>query len=105
MKSRKVKLNIGDCLHDLIIGGVFFFKEDTKLTIKEKTKLLTIIRMNKKKQFKSPRVIQQVEVLLERDLLGKSLEDVAGVITMGQGVIDYDFSSGEEPADYTAEWD
>lgn len=38
MKSRKVKLNIGDCLHDLIIGGVFFFKEDTKLTIKEKTK-------------------------------------------------------------------
>ncbi len=56
--------------------------------------------MNKKKQFKSPTILQNVEVCLERDILQDSVGPDMRVNSMGQGVNTLDYESG----DYTAEW-
>jgi hypothetical protein len=56
--------------------------------------------MNKKKQFKSPTILQNVEVCLERDILQGSLGPDMRVNSMAQEVNTLDYESG----DYTAEW-
>ncbi len=56
--------------------------------------------MNKKKQFKSPTILQNVEVCLERDILQDSVGPDMRVNSMGQEVNTLDYESG----DYTAEW-
>ena len=57
--------------------------------------------MKKRKTFESPRVLRQVEVQLERDLLNASIR--FSVISMGQAVDEYNFDP-ETDGDYTAEW-
>ena len=59
--------------------------------------------MNKKKQFVSPKILQNVEVCLERDILQESFNKNSGVYTMGQEVETLDFSN-DGTGDYTAEW-
>jgi hypothetical protein len=62
--------------------------------------------MDKKKQFVTPRVLQEVQVQLEKDLLGDSVRLGMKVSSMGQGVKNYDFSdSDDEEATYFSEWD
>ena len=56
--------------------------------------------MNKKKQFTSPKILQNVEVCLERDILQDSVGPDMRVNSMGQEVNTLDYESG----DYTAEW-
>ena len=56
--------------------------------------------MNKKKQFKSQTILQNVEVCLERDILQGSVGPDMRVNSMGQEVNTLDYESG----DYTAEW-
>ena len=56
--------------------------------------------MNKKKQFKSPTILQNVEVCLEREILQDSVGPDMRVNSMGQEVNTLDYESG----DYTAEW-
>lgn len=60
-----------------------------------------------KKQFVTPRVIQQVPVQLEKDLLQGSLQNAMKITSMGIGEENYDFSEGtsDNPNPYTIEWD
>ena len=57
--------------------------------------------MNNKKHFVSPKVMQNVEVCLERDILQESVRFNMQVNSMGQEVNTIDLS---EEGDYTAEW-
>ena len=60
-----------------------------------------------KKQFVTPRVIQQVPVQLEKDLLqGGSVRLDSTLSSMGQGVGNYTFSEDpeDESASYFVEW-
>ena len=59
--------------------------------------------MKKRKTFESPRVLRQVEVQLERDLLGGSIRFNTTVISMGQEVESYDFTP--ETGKYEAYWE
>ncbi|MBR1706997.1 MAG: hypothetical protein IJ721_09480 [Bacteroidales bacterium] len=45
-----------------------------------------------KKQFTSPRVLQEVELRLERNFLGSVVDTGLSVETTGQEVVDMDFS-------------
>ena len=56
-----------------------------------------------KKQFVTPRVIQQVPVQLEKDLLGGSVQNVARFTSMGIEGENYDFSDAED-ATYFVDW-
>ena len=56
-----------------------------------------------KKQFVAPRVIQQVQVQLEADLLGGSVQNVARLKSMGIASENFDFSE-DNPDGYTVEW-
>lgn len=62
--------------------------------------------MNKKKVFVSPRVIQEVQVQLEKDLLGDSVLRSTTITSIGQGEATYTFSNdpADEEASYFAEW-
>ena len=60
--------------------------------------------MKRRKQFVTPRVIQEVQVQLERDLLGDSIQHKANVISAGQAVEYYELSE-DGSTDYTVEWD
>lgn len=60
--------------------------------------------MKRKKQFVAPRVVQEVRIQLEKDLLGRSVALDMTVSSMGQGVKNYDFSEDEE-ATYFVEWE
>jgi len=60
--------------------------------------------MGKKKQFVTPMVLQEVQVQLEKDLLGESLQNGLKLRSMGIEVQNYDFSDDEE-ASYFVEWD
>lgn len=60
--------------------------------------------MGKKKQFVTPMVLQEVQVQLEKDLLGESLQNGLKLRSMGIEVQNYDFSDDEE-ATYFVEWD
>lgn len=60
--------------------------------------------MNKKKQFVTPRVLQEVQVQLEKDMLeGGSAQNVTQLRSMGIDVENYDFS-GDNADGYTVEW-
>ena len=45
-----------------------------------------------KKQFVTPRVIQEVQIQLEKDLLGKSVEENAKALILGHEYEDHDLS-------------
>lgn len=60
--------------------------------------------MRKKKVFVSPRVIQEVQIQLEKDLLGTSVRYDMTVRSMGQGVQVYEFSENED-ATYFVDWE
>ena len=62
--------------------------------------------MRKKKLFVTPRVIQEVQVQLEKDLLGASVQNVTKITSMGIGADYFEFS---EPTDgstnpYSVDW-
>lgn len=48
--------------------------------------------MQKKKQFEAPKVLQEVRIQLEADLLGRSVEENLKAITLGQEYEDHDMS-------------
>jgi hypothetical protein len=56
-----------------------------------------------KKQFVTPRVIQQVPVQLEKDLLQGSVQNVTKLESMGIASENFDFSEGNTDG-YTVEW-
>jgi len=59
--------------------------------------------MDKKKQFVTPRVLQEVQVQLEKDLLQGSVQNVAKIVSMGIDVENYEFSDAED-ATYYVDW-
>ena len=59
--------------------------------------------MNKKKLFVSPKVIQEVQVQLEKDFLDGSVQNALKVREMGIDLENYDFSEGNTDG-YTLEW-
>lgn len=60
--------------------------------------------MSKKKQFVTPRVLQEVQIQLEKDLLDfGSTQNVTKLQSMGIDVENYDFSEGNTEG-YTVEW-
>ena len=60
--------------------------------------------MKRKKQFVTPRVLQEVPVQLERDLLQGSVQNELLLKSMGIGVDNYDFSEDIEDNPYSVEW-
>lgn len=60
--------------------------------------------MNKKKQFVTPRVLQEVQIQLEKDMLeGGSAQNVTKLESMGIDVENFSFS-GDDAEGYTVEW-
>lgn len=59
-----------------------------------------------RKQFVTPRVVQEVRVQLEQDLLQKSILLDTSAYSEGQGVGNYGVSNdpADEQASYFAEW-
>lgn len=60
--------------------------------------------MKRKKQFVTPRVLQEVPVQLERDLLQGSVQNELLLKSMGIGVDNYDFSEEIDNNPYSVEW-
>ena len=60
--------------------------------------------MRKKKVFVSPRVTQDVQIQLEKDLLAGSVHDALTMRSMGIGVDYYDFEEVEGNT-FTVDWD
>ncbi len=60
--------------------------------------------MKRKKQFVTPRVIQEVSIQLEKDLLGGSVQNALTLKSMGIEVEDYDFSDGNTDG-YSVYWE
>lgn len=50
--------------------------------------------MKRRKQFVTPKVVQVAEVCLEKDLLGKSVEDTMRIVSMGQEIVDHNIGEG-----------
>lgn len=59
--------------------------------------------MNQRKRFVSPRVVQEVQVQLDRDLLQGSIQNTTKIVSMGIDVENYDFSEAED-ATYFVDW-
>lgn len=59
--------------------------------------------MSKKKLFVSPKVIQEVQIQLEKDLLGGSVQNETKFVSMGIDGENYDFSDAEG-ATYFVDW-
>lgn len=55
-----------------------------------------------RKQFVTPRVIQQVRVQLEKDLLQGSVQNATKLESMGIASENFDFSDSQ--TEYTVEW-
>ena len=55
----------------------------------------------KRNNYQAPRVIQEVSVLVEREFLKASLVDTASVNSMGQEVMEYDFSNTSTEFNHT----
>ena len=53
----------------------------------------------------APRVIQEVQVQLDRDLLQGSVQNTTKIVSMGIDVENYDFSEEIQDNPYTVEWD
>lgn len=60
--------------------------------------------MKRKKPFVAPKVVQEVSVQLEKDLLGASIQDELTLRSMGIEVDHYDFSESEENP-YSVYWE
>ena len=60
--------------------------------------------MKRKKQFVTPRVLQEVQVQLETNLLGDSVQNVMKLRSMGTEVKNYDFSDGNSEG-YSVYWE
>ena len=61
--------------------------------------------MKRKKPFVAPRVIQEVSVQLEKDLLGASVQEALSITSMGIGVDHYDFSEEIDNNPYGVYWE
>ena len=64
--------------------------------------------MKRKKPFVTPRVVQEVSVQLERDLLAGSVQNALTLESMGIGVDYYDFSESDDPENpnsYSIYWE
>ena len=61
--------------------------------------------MNQRKRFVTPRVIQEAQVQLDRDLLQGSVQNTTKIVSMGIDVENYDFSEEIQDNPYTVEWD
>ena len=59
--------------------------------------------MQMKKQFETPKVLQEVRIQLEADLLGRSVEENLKAISLGQEYEDHDMSYVNE--DQSAYWE
>lgn len=60
--------------------------------------------MKRRKQFVTPKVVQEIQVQLEKDLLqGGSAQNVTKLRSMGIDVENYDFSEDNTDG-YTVEW-
>ena len=59
----------------------------------------------KKKHFVTPRVFQEIQIHLEKDLLQASVRFNTTVTSMGQGVENYEFTDDPNGGDYVVEWD
>ena len=57
--------------------------------------------MNKKQTYQTPRVLQEVDVLLERDFLNGSVVDDMTVVSTGQEVEEINFSTEVEDNPFT----
>lgn len=60
--------------------------------------------MKQKKCFVSPRVVQEVQIQLEKDLLAGSVQDVLTLRSMGIEVEHYDFSEVDGNT-FTVDWE
>ena len=60
--------------------------------------------MKRKKQFVTPRVLQEVQIQLEKDLLQGSVQNGLTLKSMGIEVEDYDFSDGNTDG-YSVYWE
>ena len=58
-----------------------------------------------KKQFVAPRVIQEVQIQLEADLLGDSVKDNTRVLTMGHEIVEHDLSYVNDEANQSSYWE
>lgn len=71
---------------------------------REQTKFNFNIYMKRRKQFVTPKVVQEVQIQLEKDMLeGGSAQNVTKLQSMGIDVENYDFSEGNTDG-YTVEW-
>ena len=61
--------------------------------------------MKLKKPFVTPRVVQEVSIQLERDLLAGSVQNALTLESMGIGVDYYDFSEETEGNSYSIYWE
>ena len=61
--------------------------------------------MKQKKPFVAPRVIQEVSIQLEKDLLGGSIQNELTLKSMGISVENYDFSEDIEENSYSVYWE
>lgn len=62
--------------------------------------------MKRKKQFVTPRVVQEVSIQLEKDLLGGSVQNELTLRSMGIEVENYDFSGPENSeSGYSVYWE
>lgn len=59
--------------------------------------------MNKNRIYQTPRVLQEVCVLVEREFLKASVVDDLTVVSVGQEVEDYDFSIDDDNP-FTITW-
>ena len=61
--------------------------------------------MKRKKPFEAPRVIQNISVQLEKDLLGASIQEALTITSMGIAVDHYDFSEEIDNNPYGVYWE
>ena len=53
----------------------------------------------------TPKVVQQVQVQLDRDLLQGSVQNTTKIVSMGIDVENYDFSTDVEDNPFTVSWE
>lgn len=61
--------------------------------------------MIKNKTYQTPTVLKEVDVLLERDFLKGSVVDDLTIVSAGQEVEEYNFSTEVENNPFTFEWE
>lgn len=61
--------------------------------------------MYMKKQFVTPRVLQEVQIQLEADLLGDSVKDNTRALIMGHETVDHDLTYVNDAANQSSYWE